>query len=281
MAAAAPSDKFLASLACCRPDAQPQGDRRLRDALQRMKADPALKDAFARQADFDGKMAALVRGLPLPETFDTEVDAGLRDAGKAPPKSKWRGILRQPVFWAVMLAGAFLVAYAAYTVYAHMTGFPGDETVRQLIEGSRTGPHADHVEPLNTECSQLGDKLFVQYGLEDYMVPPAFAHDQTLSYRVFAKNDSLVAQVQVRDGGHDMTFLVFRADQQGVNIHPPGRWKFLDGDGWTAAAAVRHHIGFVAIAPGDGADLKASLEKAEGKMQNAKVQKANDPASTK
>ena len=279
--AAAPPDKLLASLACCRPDAQPQGDRRLRDALQRMESDPALKDAFARQAEFDGRMAALVRGLPLPETFETEVNAGLRGARQSAPASAWRGALRQPIAWAAILAGAFLVAYGAYAVYQHLIGFSGDETVRQLIEGSRTGPHADRLEPLNTECSQLGDKLFVQYGLEDYMVPAAFAHDQTLSYRVFVKNDSLVAQVQVRDHGQNMTFLVFRADRQGVNIHPPGHWKFLDGDGWTAAAEVRHHIGFVAIAPGDGTNLRDDLEKAEAKMQKEKGQTSDDPDSTK
>ena len=258
--AATAIDPHRATLACCRPDAQPQGDRRMRQALAHMEADPALRDAFARQAEFDERMAALVRALPLPETFDTEVDAGLRDVAPAATNSKWRKLLRQPALWAVLLAGAFLVAYGANAVWDHMNGFAGDDTVRLLVETALTGPHSDHTEPLNTECSQLGDKLFVQYGLEDYEVPPAFAHDQTVNYRVFAKNDSLVAQVQVRDHDHDMMFLVFRADQQGVNIHPPGRWKFLDGETWAAAVQVRHHIGFVAITPGDGADLKTYLQ---------------------
>ena len=262
--AAAATDPQRALLACCRPDAQPQGDRRIQQALKQMAADPALRDAFERQAEFDGRMAALVRGLPLPETFDTEVDAGLRDMGPGgKPKAAWRGWMRQPVFWAVLLAGAFLVAYGANALYEHHNGFSGDEIVRQIIETARTGPHADHVEPINTECSQLGDKLFVQYGLEDYEVPAVFGHDQTVSYRVFAQNDSLVAQVQVREGDRDMVFLVFRADRQGVSIHPPGKWKFLDGDGWTAAVAVRHHIGFAAIAPGDGTPLRDDLDKAE------------------
>ena len=72
---------------------------------------------------------------------------------------------------------------------------------------------------------------------------------------MFAKNDSLVAQVIVNHQGKGMVFLLFRADQQGVNIHPPGHWKFLRGDHWTAAVMIRHHVGFVAVTPGKGAEL--------------------------
>ena len=262
--AAAASDKHRSLLACCRPDAQPQGDRRMREALAHMAADPALKEAFTQQAEFDGRMAALVRGLPLPETFATEIDAGLRGEAKGAPASRWRALLREPALWAVLLAGAFLLAYTANAYYEHMTGFTGSDTVRELVESSRHGAHADHVEPINTECSQLGDKLFVQYGLEDYEVPAAFAHDQAISYRVFAKNDSLVAQVVVRDHDRPLTFLVFRADQQGVAIHPAGRWKFLKGDDWTAAVELHHQIGFAAVASGDDAGLREYLGKLEG-----------------
>ena len=245
----------------------------MREALARMAADPALKEAFTQQAEFDGRMAALVRGLPLPETFVTEIDAGLRGAGKGgAPTSRWRRLLREPALWAVILAVAFLLAYGANAYYEHRIGFTGDDTVRQLVETARRGPHSDHVEPLATECSQLGDKLFVQYGLEDYEVPAAFAHDQTVSYRVFAKNDSLVAQVQVREQGRPLTFLVFRADQQNVSIRPVGRWKFLKGDDWTAAVKVHHQIGFAAVTPGDGAELREYLEKDEGRRQKAEGQ---------
>ena len=110
-------------------------------------------------------------------------------------------------------------------IYEHHTGFAGDDTVRQMIEGTRTGAGADHIEPLNTECGRLGDTLFLQYGLEDYSVPPLFDREIATGYRVFAKNEKFVAQVRVKE--HGMTFLVFRADQQGVNIQPPGHWKFL------------------------------------------------------
>ncbi|MHC5732622.1 MAG: hypothetical protein ACYTXY_52965, partial [Nostoc sp.] len=70
-------------------------------------------------------------------------------------------------------------------------------------------------------------------------------------------------------------FLVFRADQQGVNIHPPGHWKFLDGEGWTAAVEVRHHIGFVAITRDAGAQLRDYLQKSEIGNRKSEVKKVD------
>ena len=222
MSAPPPTDKLRLQLACCRPDGADQGDRHLREALLRLDADPKLKEAFAVQADFDGPMAALVQKLPLPAGFDAEIAAGQRQAAR-PSSVSWRGLLRQPAAWAVGLAFLFLAAWTGVAVYEHSTGFAGDDTVRQMIEYTRTGASADHLEPLTAECGRLGDTLFLQYGLEDYAVPTLFDRDLATGYRVFAKNEKFVAQIQVKD--HGLMFLVFRADQQNVNIHPPGRWK--------------------------------------------------------
>ena len=70
-----------------------------------------------------------------------------------------------------------------------------------------------------------------------------------------------MTQVQVRD--HNMTFLVFRADAQGVDISPPGTWKHLQGEGWNAAAEVHNALCFVAVCKGDPAPLEAYLRQAE------------------
>ena len=247
-------DKRLALLACCRADGSEQGDRRLREALQTMQADPAAREAFALQKEFDARLAALVEDLPLPLSFDAEIEAGVRRA-ELPGGGNWRGVFRQPVAWAVVLAFLFLAGWGAEAYHEHTLGFAGDDTVREIVEYSRTGPHADHIEPLTTACNLLGDTLFLQYGLEDYAVPSPFTHAQTTGYRVFAKNEHLVAEIKVKE--QDMTFLVFRADQQGVNIFPPNRWKFIDGKGWTAAVAVRQRIGFAAIYKGDPETARA------------------------
>ncbi len=270
MSAPPPTDKHRLRLACCRPDGADQGDRRLRDAIQRMAVDPKLQEAFARQAEFDGLMAAQVRSLPLPAGFDAEIAAGQRYAAR-PRSFSWRGLLWQPVALAVGLAGLFLAAWAAVALYEHHTGFAGDDTVRQMIESTRTGTNADHLEPLSTECGRLGDTLFLQYGLEDYAVPTLFDRDMATGYRVFAKNEKFVAQVQVKD--HDMTFLVFRADQQNVNIQPLGRWKFLRGDDWSAAVQVRGQIGFVAIYHGGEAEIRTAMAEAKARMKHKKPDK--------
>lgn len=247
-------DKRLAALACCRPDGSDQGDRRLREALQLLPREPAAQEAFALQTEFDGPLASLVQSVSLPLSFDAEIETGVRRASR-PRGGNWRGVFRQPAAWAVLLAFLYLAWWGGNAYYEHLQGFPGDDTVREMVEYSRKGPHSDHIEPLTTECNLLGDTLFLQYGLEDYAVPSPFTHVETSGYRVFAKHEHLVAQIKVKE--QDMTFLVFRADQQGVSIFPPNRWKFVDGNGWTAAVAVRRQIGFAAIYQGNPAAARA------------------------
>ncbi len=257
------TERHLAALACCRPDGDPQGDRRLKGALQHLAADPSLRDAFATQVSFDKEMSARVRAMPMPPDFDAAVRTGLHRA-VTPVASNWRGLLRQPAAWAVLLAISFLAAWGGDVLYERAKGFPGDENVRTMIETalSRREPATSPFQPLVTETGKLGDTLFLQFNLDQYEVPAAFAHAETLGYRVFERNDSPVTQVQVRD--HDMTLLVFRADAQGVDISPAGTWKVLEGEGWHAAAEVHNALGFVAICKGDRAPLDAYLRRAAG-----------------
>lgn len=257
-------DKHTVLLACCRPDGSDQGDRRVREAVQLAARDPALHEAWTRQSEFDSRLAPLVQNLLLPLSFDAEVQAGVRRATR-PRGGNWSGLFRQPAAWAVLLAFLFLAGWGAEAYYEHTQGFSGDDNVRAIVEYSRKGPHADHIQPLQTECSLLGDTLFLQYGLEDYAVPAPFTHFEANGYRVFAKNEHLVAQIKVDE--KDLTFLVFRADQQKVSIFPPNRWKYLDGDGWTAAVAVRQKIGFAAVYKGDASAARAYFEQTKKKKK--------------
>ncbi len=254
-----PSDKQLARLACCRPDGDALGCRKTRDALGLLADMPALRDAFDLQRAFDTPLAASVRALPLPDDFQTAVDDGLRLAAQTGTHS-WRTILRQPALWAVILAMAFLAAYAGWAIYERTIGFPGDENVRQLVNlalKARLGS----LEPLDTECGKLGDTLFLRHNLTEFDVPAAFTHEMATGYRVFKKDEDYVTQVQTRGDG--LVFLVFRADAQGVKISPKDSWKHLDGDGWIAAVTVYHHLCFVAITRGDRGEIDAHLQVAQ------------------
>jgi hypothetical protein len=254
-------DKQRALLACCRPDGDPQGDRRLRGALQHMAADAALKDAFATQAGLDRVVGARVRAIPLPADFSLVVRTGMQRALR-PAAGNWRGWLRQPALWAGLLAFAFLAWWAAYALYERARGFPGDDNVRALIEIALQGgdPATQHLIPIVTDADKLGDELFLQGNVDQYEVPTVFAHAKTRGFRVFDKNDSPVTQVQLRD--LDIVLLFFRADSQGVDISPVGSWKRLDGEGWTAAAEVHNSECFVAICRGNPASLNGYLRKA-------------------
>jgi hypothetical protein len=253
--AVSPDDKRRALLACCRPDQDDQGDRKLREALGQMKANPALQEIFAAQARFDEQMAALVRDLPLPSQFQDEIAAGLKRTAQT--QFSWRALLRQPAPWAVLLAFLFMVAWGANALYQRVTGFPGDETISRLVEAAISDPDNSKLEPLDIECGKLGDTLFLRYGIDDYQVPPTLAKLHTVGYSVFDEKGGPVTQVQVRE--HDLIFLIFRADQQGVEIKPAGEWKFLSGDGWAAAAEVHNSICFVAMCRGSEDQLSDYL----------------------
>lgn len=264
--AVSPEDKSRVFLACCRPDQNDLGDRKLRDALQHLKTSPALQESFSAQASFDEQVAALVRELPLPPTFDDEIAAGLRRTSPAP--LCWRGLLREPVAWAVLLALAILVGWGGNVLYQRATGFPGDETIAHLAEAAASGAGDAKIEPLEIECGKLGDTLFLTHGIDDYQVPPSLAGMHTLGYRVFEQKDGSITQVQVRE--HGLTFLVFRADQQGVDIVPAGEWKFLSGDHWAAAAEVHNNICFVALCRGTEDDLADYLSPRPGAKDDGK-----------
>jgi hypothetical protein len=240
-------DKRRALLACCRPDQDDHGNRKLRDVLGQMKANAAWRETFAAQARFDEQMAALVHDLPLPPTFPEDIAAGLRRSAQA--QFCWRALLREPTPWAVLLAVAFLMAWGANALYQRVTGFAGDEAITHLVETAASDPDNSKLEPLDIECGKLGDTLFLKYGIEDYQVPPTLSRLHTVGYRVFDDKGGSVTEVQVRE--HDLTFLIFPASQEGVEIKPAGEWKFLSGEGWSAAAEVHNHICFVAMCHGN------------------------------
>lgn len=265
------NDKQRAVLACCRPDGDDQGDRKLRDALNHLESDASLKASFDTQVDFDQVLGNMVRVLPLPETFNQEVSAGLARSDEQPQFS-WRGLLRQPAFWAVLLAFAFMVAWGADVLYQRAVGFPGDEAVIKLIEairvaegsshqGDEGSPAATRFEPISVESGKMGDLLFLKHNVADFQVPGPFVHAQTISYRVMERNDTPVTQVKVHD--RNLTFLVFRAEGFGVDINPAGQWKYLTGEDWSAAAEVTNHVCFIAISPGPKAELETYIQQAE------------------
>jgi hypothetical protein len=279
MAASLPTDKQRTLLACCRPDADDHGDKKMREALNSLEADSTLKESFNTQAEFDRPLAALVQAVPLPENFDAEISTGLNRASH--PQFSWRGLLREPAFWAVLLAFTFLVAWGGDMLYERAVGFPGDETVSKLIEGIAAAeaagqhdggpgtPAATRFEAVSTESGKLGDTLFLKHNVEAFQVPAPFAHTQTISYRVLEKNDTAVTQVKVLD--HKMTFLIFPAGEFGVDITPPGRWKFLSGEGWAAAAQVTDNVCFVAICPGTKEEMQTYIQEGEDAAARERV----------
>ena len=107
----------------------------------------------------------------------------------------------------------------------------------------------------------MGDTLFLKHNVEAFQVPPSFAHAQTISYRVLDRDDTTITQVKVHD--HEMTFLIFPANDFNVDISPPGTWKYLAGEGWAAGAEVRDNVCFVAVCAGTKSDIEAYVQQGE------------------
>lgn len=258
MSAATP-EKCRALLACVRPDAEPPGDRAMREAYHRLETDPGLKEAFDQQQEFDRGMGAIVRDIPLPPAFDAQLGASFERAFNEETSS--RHMLAHPALWAALLSVLFLLGWGGLVLYQRMEGFPGDDSVTRLVTSVSANSGNQRLEPLSTQCDNLGDTLFLKYGLDDYSVPREFGRCEAVGYRVFFSNSFPVAQVKVRE--HGLTFLIFRCDQQGVDIKPPGSWKYLSGDQWTAAAQSRDNICFVVACRGDESQLETYLKEVE------------------
>ena len=256
---AATPEKCRALLACVRPDGGAPGDRATREAFHRLEGDPGLKEAFEQQQAFDRGMGAMVRDIPLPEAFDAQLAASFERAFNE--ETSGRHLLAHPALWAALLSVLFLVGWGGLVFYQRMQGFPGDDAVARLVAGVSSNSANQRLEPLSTECDNLGDTLFLRYGLDDYSVPRPFGRYEAVGYRVFFSNSFPVAQVKVRE--HGLTFLLFRCDQQGVDLKPPGEWKSLSGEGWAAAAQARDNLCFVVACRGDDSQLAAYLREAQ------------------
>lgn len=258
MSAATP-EKCRALLACVRPDAGAPGDRTLREAFHRLETDPGLKQSFDQQQEFDRDMGAAVRDIPLPPAFDAQLGASFARAFSEETSS--RHLLAHPALWAALLSVLFLLGWGGLVLYQRMEGFPGDDAVNRLVTSVSANAGNQRLEPLSTQCDNLGDTLFLKYGLDDYSVPREFGRYEAVGYRVFFSNSFPVAQVKVRE--HGLTFLIFRCDQQGVDLKPPGNWKYLAGDQWAAAAQSSDNICFVVACHGDQSQLDAYLHEAQ------------------
>lgn len=252
-------EKCRALLACVRPDAGVPGDRATREAFHRLESDAGLKDTFDQQQAFDRGMGAIVREIPLPPAFDAQLGASFARAFNE--ETSGRHLLAHPALWAALLSVLFLLGWGGLVLYQRMDGFPGDDSVARLVTSVSANSGNQRLEPLSTPCDNLGDTLFLKYGLDDYIVPRQFGRCEAVGYRVFFSNSFPVAQVKVRE--HGLTFLIFRGDQQGVDLKPPGEWKYLSGDQWTAAAQSRDNICFVVARRGDRSQLEASLREAQ------------------
>ncbi len=284
------NDKARATLACCRPGGEDDGDREIRAALQLADSDPELKREFELQTELDNRVVGFIDNVALPPGLLARAEGHWQQARRG--QFTWAGLLRQPAFWAALLAVNFLFAWAGWTFVAHLSGFTGDDTVVKLIDfawpapaGRNSAESKENTVPqgrgwlalqgpsgVGLECGKLGDVLMLRHSIDRYYVPPELAGYTALAYRVLEHGGQPAVEIIARahpvgQGSPDQPassenfyFFSFRAEGRGVVIEPAGKWKFLSSDkGWGAAVQERDGACFAAAIRGGKEEIKQRL----------------------
>src|SRR5205823_2263293 len=141
-----------------------------------------------------------------------------------------------------------------------MQNFPGRDSAMRMVEITDEMSGME-LEPKVAKAGDLEDWLFSK-GFDGYYVPPEFADLKTLGGRVFKQDGFPVAQVAIEK--NSMLFYVFRAENFGVKIDPPEKWRIFEDEDWVAAVRAHDDTCFMLAFRGKRADMRNFLA-AKGK----------------
>jgi hypothetical protein len=223
-------------------------DRRMRSAIRRAQHSTKFAKQFANQQAFDKAIASLVETTPM----SGEVSEWFRNEKLIPTKKRsLRGMVLNPAFLSVGLAGLVIAGVVAYHVMEQMSEFPGSGTARKLLIVARE-TRGNQLEPTRAAAGSLGDLFFLKYQLEHYDVPPEFADMKAGGARVFDDDEGhRVAQISVPE--KHLQFFLFPAALNPKNAKPQEfeGWRYVEQEGWTGAVQVKNGVAFMAALRGD------------------------------
>jgi len=243
----------------CGPERECE-DSKIRKALKFAAQSGELKDKLQRQVELDASALKWISGIGLPADLEETFHA--KDQ---PSKSSFslKRALRQPPVLAVIIAVLVLIGWFIYSAVIRADNFSGRESVQQMIDTTqqiidspqdKAGPEFD---PKATEAGLLGDWLFSQYGFENFYVPAELSHLKTVMCRVFKQDGFPVAQIAIE--AHQSFLFVFRADDFGVKITPPDRWRIFEMDDWCVGILAHDDVCVLMAFHGTKADMHRFL----------------------
>ncbi len=215
-----------------RPDRSGAEDGRVAKAVRFAERDPALREALARQREFDHDTREAIRALIPPDTLQPRLRE-LR-AHPAAKKLDWRTVLKQPAFLGVVIALIALGWVLARAWRERQENFPGREAVEHMLALNDKLESKDF-EQVSMSAAELGDWLMLKK-LDGYAMPPEFGAFRVLGCRVFRPEGHAVAQVAAqKDAENQMLFYIFRASDFGVKLEEK-HWRIFTENEWAAAA---------------------------------------------
>lgn len=235
-------------LHCAPISEQNVDDRAMRTALHRVKKDKQ----FAIQRNFDGALATLAHGVPIPGDISEWVPT---DTLIPPSRRRWKSQAQNPALLATAIAVAVIAAVMVFQLVDRLNRFPGETTARRLLT-TASSTHSMMLDPLKTTAASLGDFFFMKHRLVHYDVPAEFADLRTLGSRVFDDEEGQrIAQIWIVE--KRMQFFLFPAerDPKTGKAKEFSGWRYLDQDRWTGVVKEQSGVCFMAAIRGGQNDL--------------------------
>ncbi len=230
-------------------------DPRVEKACKVIEAKPELAAMLARQQALDVNALNVLERITAPENLQTTLAAL---PSLPPQKGDWKRQLFQPAILGVIFGLLLICGFGIYFWLTRTDSFPGLDAAQEMIAvtQSMTG---NEMESVSKPAGEMGDWLFLKYGLENFAIPPDFAAFKTVGCRLLKQDGHPIAQIAAEP--HHVLFYVFRSSDFGVVLKTPDHWHIFEQDDWVAALRDDGEMCFMVAFRGDEDAMNAFLSK--------------------
>jgi hypothetical protein len=216
-----------------------------------------MEDALATVGDSSDRDLVLRQALQELSPDESTLARLTQEGANLAAKGRGVGLSpRDPAFLAVVFAAVLLVALAVWMFLGQGDTFPGEDEVLRLLQKG-TSATADEYEPVAVPLREMGDWFALQ-GLEGFWTPSGFGEQQTLAARVFTFEGTKVASVLLPE--HQMIVYLFDGATMGIEVQPPGHWRFLSSGEDVGAVVQKGRVCFLVARRGSAEELRDALE---------------------
>ncbi|MGC3991117.1 MAG: hypothetical protein QM796_15845 [Chthoniobacteraceae bacterium] len=230
-------------------------DPRVEKAIKIVESKPELAPIAARWQQFDRALLSALEPVTAPESLQTAI-ATLQ--ALPPQKGDWKRYIFQPAILGVIFGVLLICGFGVYFWMNRADNFPGLDAAQEMLSVAQNGDNSG-LEPVNKSAGEMGDWLFLKYGVENFFIPTDFAKFTAVGCRLLKQDGHPVALIAAEPG--DVLFYVFRAEDFGMTAKSPDQWHVFVQEDWVAALRVDGDNGFIVAKQGDEDTMAAFLAK--------------------